>query len=199
MKTAITILAILFLVGGLLAYQASKEDSDTSSSQDQTTDQSQQQTQAQINKENCVSDECLQVDNLEYPAGELPANVQESLVKALDDEYKAYATYDAVISKLGKIRPFSMIIRAEEQHISSLKALFDKYGLDIPGNSYIDSVSIANTKAENCSVGVAAEIANADLYRNELLPTVSEYPDIISVFTNLMNASQDNHLPAFQK
>lgn len=148
--------------------------------------------------ENCVSEDCLDVEDLEYPAGQLPPTVLESLNKAIDDEYKAHATYEAVINKLGSIRPFSMIIRAEEQHISSLKALYDKYGIPVPADPYTN-VEVAATKAENCAVGVQAEIDNAALYREELLPAVADYPDITSVFTRLMNASQDNHLPAFSK
>ena len=35
-----------------------------------------------------------------------------------------------------------MIIRAEEQHISSLKSLFDKYGLEIPKDNWTNKVSV---------------------------------------------------------
>lgn len=148
--------------------------------------------------ENCVSESCLEVNDLEYPTGELEPAVIKALDSAIDDEYKARATYEAVIEKFGSIRPFSMIIRAEEQHISSLKAIYDKYGLPVPEDPYSD-VQIKATKAENCSVGVQAEIDNAALYRDQLLPAVSAYPDITAVFTSLMNASQNNHLPAFQR
>ncbi|MCA9348956.1 hypothetical protein KC878_02300 [Candidatus Saccharibacteria bacterium] len=151
-----------------------------------------------VSSANCLSEDCLKVADLEYPAGELPKDVISALNVAIDDEYKARATYSAVISKLGSIRPFSMIIRAEEQHISSLKAIYDKYGLEIPDDPYTD-VQVAATKAANCSVGVQAEIDNAALYRDSLLPRVSAYPDITSVFTSLMNASQNNHLPAFER
>lgn len=149
-------------------------------------------------EQNCISEDCLKIENLEYPVGELPDSAVQALGSAIDDEYKARATYEAVINKLGSVRPFSMIIRAEEQHISSLKAIYDKYGLDIPSDPYTN-VEIASTKSENCSVGVQAEIDNAALYRDSLLPAVEEYPDIASVFTQLMNASQDNHLPAFER
>jgi hypothetical protein len=149
-------------------------------------------------EQNCISEDCLKVENLEYPVGELPDSVVQALGSAIDDEYKARATYEAVINEFGSVRPFSMIIRAEEQHISSLKAIYDKYGLDIPSDPYTN-VEIASTKSENCSVGVQAEIDNAALYRDSLLPAVEEYPDIASVFTQLMNASQDNHLPAFER
>lgn len=152
-----------------------------------------------FNKGNCLADECLYVDELEYPAGELTDEAVDALSKALDDEYKAFSTYDAIIKTLGASRPFSMIIRAEESHISALKALYDKYGLDVPENPYIGNVSSPTSYQEACQAGVDAEIANAELYKNELLPAVSEYEDLTGVFTNLMNASQNKHLPAFDR
>lgn len=151
-----------------------------------------------VTKANCVSEDCLKVSDLEYPAGSLPKDVVDAMSSAIDDEYKAHATYEAVIDKLGPVRPFSMIIRAEEQHIASLKALYDKYGATIPQDPYTN-VAVKDTKSENCAVGVQAEIDNAALYRDKLLPVAKDYPDITQVFTQLMNASQDNHLPAFQR
>lgn len=150
-------------------------------------------------RRNCLADGCLAIDDLNYPAGELTDAAKTALIRALDDEYKAQATYEAIISKLGNVRPFIMIIRAEEQHITSLKALFDKYGLDIPENPYTGKVTSPETLSEACTAGVEAEIANASLYRDELLPNVKDYEDITLIFTNLMNASQDKHLTAFQR
>ena len=92
-----------------------------------------------------------------------------------------------------------MIVRAEESHISSLKAIYDKYGLEIPENKWVDKVTAPETLKESCSVGVIAEIENARLYKEDLLPLVGQYPDINGVFTNLMNASEQKHLPAFQR
>jgi len=97
------------------------------------------------------------------------------------DEYKALATYEAVISKFGTIRPFSMIKGAEEQHIASLKAIYDKYGLIPPVNTLSGTLSAPGTLKEACQIGVEAEIANAALYRNQLLPAVKDYEDITSV------------------
>ena len=150
-------------------------------------------------KGTCNADGCLAVSDLEYPVGDLSEEAKSALESALDDEYKAYATYDAVINKFGNVRPFIMIIRAEEQHISSLKGLFDKYGLEIPENTYLGNISAPDTLAEACSTGVEAEIANAKLYEDDLLPGVSDYEDITLVFNNLMRASQDSHLPAFER
>ncbi len=97
------------------------------------------------------------------------------------------------------IRPFSMIKGAEEQHIALLKALFDKYGLPVPENSWKVKLSAPATLQQACQIGVDAEIANANLYKETLLPAVAAYEDITAVFRRLMNASLEKHLPAFEK
>lgn len=152
-----------------------------------------------VDKGTCLSDECLLVDGLDYPAGELSAEAKSALLSAIDDEYKALATYEAVMAKEGRVRPFVMIAGAEEQHIASLEALLDKYGIAVPKNPWMNTVSVPSTMTASCQAGVDAEVANASLYRDTLLPAVKEYPDITGVFTNLMDASQTRHLPAFDR
>lgn len=156
-------------------------------------------TRTGTNRNNCLADDCLMVDNLEYPAGELSEKAKNALTKAIEDEYKAYTTYQGIIEKFGMVRPFSMIIRSEESHIASLKSLFDKYGIPIPVNSWANKIVLPVTLQLACQIGVDAEIANANLYRTDLLPAVSEYEDVTDVFTNLMNASEQKHLQAFER
>lgn len=151
------------------------------------------------NKESCSSESCLLVDDLEYPVAELSQGAKDALNKAIIDEYTALATYEKTIDTLGMVRPFSMIIRAEEQHITTLKALFDKYGIPVPNAISKDTISAPQSLLFACQMGVTAETNNRKLYEDELLVAVREYPDISQVFTNLMNASQDKHLVAFQK
>ncbi len=158
-----------------------------------------QEENRELNKDNCLADDCLLVDGVEYPAGELSEEVISALDEAINDEYKALATYEAVIDKFGSSRPFSMIKGAEEQHIASLKSIYDKYGIEVPVNEWSDTVTVPASLQEACQVGVDAEIANASLYRDRLIPAVTEYEDIMLVFENLMNASEQKHLPAFEK
>lgn len=148
-------------------------------------------------KQTCIGDGCLS-DGIDFPVGTLPADIKESLLRGLDDEYKAYATYKAVMDSYGNIRPFIMIARAETQHIASIQALFEKYGVQIPENPYLGKIVVPGSIQASCAVGVKAEIENVALYKNDLLPKVAKYPDITQVFTNLMNASEQKHLPAFQ-
>lgn len=147
----------------------------------------------------CLDEDCVVIDNLEYPVASVPQEVRDALLQALDDEYKALATYESIMNTHGNVRPFSMIARAEQRHITSLLSLFDKYGIDIPINPYLGNIPVPDSITASCQAGVKAEIANAALYAENLLPVVTNYPDITQVFTNLMNASQEKHLVAFQR
>jgi hypothetical protein len=198
MKNKIIISSAIVLIIGIISGYAI-----TSFSKNGSSNSSQNQNgfgqRKNLNKSNCLGDECLVVNNFDYPVGNLSNQAKEALVEAINDEYKAHALYEKTIEKFGFVKPFSMIIRAEEQHISSLKSLFDKYGLEIPKNDWMNKVSVEETLQQECQLGVEAEIANAKLYKDKLLPMVAEYEDIQLVFTNLMNASQEKHLVAFER
>ena len=133
----------------------------------------------------------------------LPEPVQAALDEALDDEFRAEAFYAAVIDKHGQVRPFVNIIKAEQRHVQMLDAVMQTYGLSAPANPYLDGSKpqpeATETIAEACQMGVAAEIANRDLYDGNLIPVAADYPDIVAVFEALRDASENNHLPAFQR
>ncbi len=129
--------------------------------------------------------------------GDLSESEVEALLMALDDEYKAWSVYDQVIADLGKVRPFTNIRKAEENHIAALVTLFDRYELDVPLNEWPGHVPTFDTLAEACAAGVQAEIDNAALY-DKLFSMVGK-PDIIQVFTALQQASLTKHLPAFEE
>ena len=154
-----------------------------------------QSTQA-VNKENCLMDGCLLVDDAEYPVAQLDDKSIEYLNLALADERKALATYQATMAKFGSVRPFVNIARAEEHHISMLLALFDKYGVAIPEDT-TQVGTLPATLQEVCKVGVTAEIDNDALYQR-MIPEIQQ-EDIKTIFTSLARASKEMHLPAFER
>ncbi|TPW29720.1 DUF2202 domain-containing protein [Martelella alba] len=131
-----------------------------------------------------------------------PAAV-EALNRALADEYHAEAFYAAVIEAYGPVRPFTNIIEAERTHSAEVAALMEAYGIPVPENDQIGAEDIVSavpaSLAAACAAGVQAEIDNAALYDNDLLPSVASYPDITTVLTSLRDASQTKHLPAFTR
>jgi hypothetical protein len=122
---------------------------------------------------------------------------EQALRDALDDEYRAWATYDQVIRDFGAERPFINIREAEARHIEALRTLFQRYELGIPENNYLDQVPHFESMRQACEAGIEAEVENAALYERLLQST--DRADILAVFGNLQRASQERHLPAFRR
>jgi len=120
-----------------------------------------------------------------------------ALVMAINDEYKARATYQAVLDKFGSVAPFSNIVQSETAHVAALARLFNAYGLPIPPDTYAGNVQAPTTLKDAAQVGVEAETANVAMYDGFL--TFVKEPDIAAVFAQLRCASQVKHLPAFEK
>jgi len=119
------------------------------------------------------------------------------LHEALDDEYRSWATYDQVIADFGEVPPFSNIREAEVHHIEALCNLFAHYELPVPANPWSGKVARYTNLQEACQAAVEAEIANSKMY-DRLLNT-TQRQDILTVLYNLQEASQQRHLPAFQR
>ena len=132
----------------------------------------------------------------------LPIEAQEAVLEALvgaEGEYAAYATYAAILDEYGNVNPFANIMAAEAQHIDALKEILDQYEIAyLEENPYLGMIEAPNSLAEAAQAGVDAEIANVALYE-EQLEAVADYPDILEVFVNLQTASQEQHLPAFER
>ncbi|MFA5924656.1 MAG: DUF2202 domain-containing protein [Methylococcaceae bacterium] len=127
----------------------------------------------------------------------LTATEITALKEVLDDEYRSLAIYDQVLADFGEVRPFSNIREAESRHIEALCVLFARYGLPVPENPWTGKVDRYASLQAACEAGVTAEIANAEIY--ERLLQATERPDILTVFRNLRDASQQRHLPAFER
>ena len=120
-----------------------------------------------------------------------------ALLEALDDEHRAWATYRQVLQDFGEVNPFANIVEAEARHIAALEALCAKYGVPVPANPWPGRVPRYGSVRAACEAGVDAEVANAALYDTLLDSTTRA--DLLTVFRNLQSASQDRHLPAFQR
>ena len=125
------------------------------------------------------------------------ADTIAAIHEALDDEYKARATYAAVIERFGAVRPFVNIVAAEDRHARALERLLAKDGLPIPADRWTGRVTAPDSLQQAYALGVRAEIDNRAMY--DRLERMTARPDVLRVFGNLRAASQDNHLPAFQR
>lgn len=128
----------------------------------------------------------------------MPLSEQEAadLAAAIQEEYSAMNTYLAIMEVLGDIQPFARIARSEQQHVNALIRVAERFGVEVPENAGEVADIEWTTFEEACQLGVIFEQLDADLY-DELLPNTTN-PVLIRVYTNLRQASLNNHLPAFE-
>lgn len=131
------------------------------------------------------------------PAERLSDAEQADLLAALDDEFMARATYAQVIDDFGPVRPFVNIVEAEGRHAAALERLLSRYGVPVPLDTWPGRVERYASIQAACDAAVEAEVDNAALYDRLLAGTAR--PDILAVYRNLQEASQDRHLPAFRR
>jgi rubrerythrin len=125
-------------------------------------------------------------------------SLEEALHAALDDEYHARATYRAVLDAFGDVRPFINIVESEERHIEALTRQCQEHGIEIPGDKWAGQVSAPDSLLEACKNAVKAEQDNAALYE-KLIEAAQEHPNVQETFRRLREASQERHLPAFER
>lgn len=124
--------------------------------------------------------------------------LKDALDEAINDEYRARATYERVIQAFGPVTPFPVIAAAEDRHVNSLISLYRVYAIAVPGDTWPSRVTTPASILDACQAGVDAETANIAMY-DRLLAGTTEYADVQRVFTELQRASRDEHLPAFQQ
>jgi hypothetical protein len=131
------------------------------------------------------------------PVSTVPAttSLNTALTNALTQERYALATYNNVIAKLGATNPFSNIIPSEVQHVATITALMTAHGVAVPPTPVTGAVAPA-TRVAACQLGVTVETAIISMYQSGI--TLAQgFPDVVRAFSNLLDASQSSHLPAF--
>lgn len=121
----------------------------------------------------------------------------QALHEALEDEYLSWTTYDQVVRDFGEVRPFINIRAAEARHIEALRTLYIRYEVEMPKNTWLGRVDRYPDLQTACEAGVKGEVANAEMY--DRLLKVIQRPDMRRVLMNLQAASQQRHLPAFER
>jgi len=115
-------------------------------------------------------------------------SVAEMLTLAIEDEYSAKATYQALLVLFPQARILENLLAAEQKHINALIPLFNTYNVTIPTESIIPLTVSYETIQEAALDIVAKEASNIEMYAHFL--NQSDLPDDVELlFNNLMNAS----------
>ena len=117
----------------------------------------------------------------------------ENLLRALDDEYRAYCFY-TLASPLDEM--FVHLQSAELSHINALKFHLQKLNVAIPENPYANTLTLPASLEEVIQTAIMRENENVALY-NTLLANEQD-PEIIDTFYRLQAASFNQHIPALQ-
>ena len=120
----------------------------------------------------------------------------EAMTAAIQDEYRAQATYAKVLVDFGEVKPFVSIVGAEARHVQAVARLFTINALEVPASEWNEgNVPVFESLAAACAAAVAGETANVALYDQLLLLTLPE--NVRKVFERLRAASLLRHLSAF--
>ena len=117
----------------------------------------------------------------------------ENLLRALDDEYRAYCFY-TLASPLDEM--FVHLQSAELSHINALKFHLQRLNVAIPENPYVNTLTLPASLEEVIQTAIMRENENVALY-NTLLAN-EQNPEIIDTFYRLQAASFNQHIPALQ-
>lgn len=124
--------------------------------------------------------------------------LHRALCDALDDEFRARATYQAVIDAFGPMHPFVHILQSEQRHIDVLLSLCAARGLPPIADPYAAGLPAPSSIEEACRNAILAETENVILY-DHLMASAGDDEEVLWVFRGLRRASAYCHLSAFQR
>lgn len=123
--------------------------------------------------------------------------LEEMLTYAMQDEYDALASYQAIIATFGEVRPFTNLIVAETTHIALLTPLFETYGVTLVTGPSTSEIVVPATLTESLALGREAELANIAMYEKFLASDL--LPDDVKVVFEQLLAASNRHLNALSR
>jgi hypothetical protein len=128
----------------------------------------------------------------------LSAESKEAWTRALDEEYRAEATYASIVTKLGSRPSFRAVSQLDRRQAWILESLGIAHGLELPSNAWSSTGAPSDfkTTAAACRTGLESEKKVVALY-DELLK--KDLPvDFRRAFEHLRGASADHYLHVFE-
>ncbi len=138
--------------------------------------------------------------NVEYEVAfdtTISYSLAEMLTLAIEDEYSAKATYQALLALFPEARILENLLAAEQKHIELLIPLFETYQIDLPVESTVLPTLNYSTLQEAAVDIAKLELINISMYQH-FLSQVDLGDDVKEVFAKLLSAST-MHLQASQR
>lgn len=126
---------------------------------------------------------------------QLDANAEKAVVRALEDEWRAQATYETASQPMAAAR-LGNFARMEQRHAQALAYVLEQHGNAVPTRPAY-TPAVPKDAPTMCKAGVEAEKQNIALYDELLRASLPE--DVKCVFRHLQLVSKQRHLPAFEQ
>jgi hypothetical protein len=124
-------------------------------------------------------------------------SVADMLTLAIEDEYAAKATYQALLVLFPDQKILENLLKAEQRHIDLLIPLFETYQVELPTESDVVP-NLTYTTLQEAALDIAKlELINVSMYQH-FLSQSDLAADVKEVFAKLLSAST-NHLQAAQR
>lgn len=92
---------------------------------------------------------------------------------------------------------FAKIMNSEQNHISTLESIFNKYEIEIPKNLDFSDVVVPAVLDDACAMGLKLEKENVEMYQNFLKNVTNNY--LKTVFEDLRDITINRNIPAIDK
>ncbi|MEJ2577942.1 MAG: DUF2202 domain-containing protein [Kineosporiaceae bacterium] len=147
-------------------------------------------------------------DTSVYPSGTLTDEQKAKLAAIAEDEKLAHDVYVALAESTGDTR-FSRIADSESQHLSAVRTMLDRYGIDDPTaglaegefateavQKLYDDLLAEGRTSLTAALEVGQKIEKLDIADLDAAAAGLDAPDVAAVYSNLKEGSQ-RHLAAF--
>ncbi len=116
---------------------------------------------------------------------------------AYKDECKDQYFFKKAIEKFPDASGFIKIMNSEQNHVTTLEGVFNKYEIEIPKNLDFSDIVIPTALDNACAMGLKFEKENVDMYQNFLKTVTNNY--LKTVFEDLRDITINRNIPAVEK
>jgi hypothetical protein len=128
---------------------------------------------------------------------ELTPQEIEFLIAAYKDEARGEYLFKKITEKFPDATGFIKILSSEQNHVTTLEAIFIRYELEIPKNLDFSDMKIPSSVDEACTIATAYEKENVEMYKKFLNNVSNKY--LKTVFEDLRDISIYRNIPAIEK
>ena len=126
----------------------------------------------------------------------MQAETLAALGEAMDREYKALATYRAIVERFGAVAPFPHLIQEADRQVDALLRVYTRNRIDPPRDRWARRLPSPETLGDACRNAIDSELESANTY-DRLVDEVED-PAIRLVLSQLDEACRYRRRPLLQ-